>query len=159
MAVRVFGGDTTTRRPLEVALLHQVRLVHILDRLRVLAERRRQRFETDRAAGELIDDRSEKRAVHGVEPLVVDLERGERLARDGERHPTVVPHLREVADPLEPAVGDSRRAARAPRDLVRGGRFDLDLEDARGPPHDLLERHRLEQIELVRRTESVAKRR
>ena len=70
-----------------------------------------------------------------------------------------MPDLGEVAHALEPAVRDARRAAGAARDLVRGGRLDLDAEDARGPAHDLLERLGLEQVELVRRAEAVAQRR
>src|SRR6185503_15180904 len=60
---------------------------------------------------------------------------------------------------LEPAVRDARRAPRTSRDLVRRSGFDLDAEDARGSPHDLLERFGLEQVELVRRAETVAQRR
>jgi hypothetical protein len=139
--------------------LHQVRLIHVLDRLRILAEGRRERFEAHGATGELVDDRREQRAVDSVEALVIDLERGERLARDRERHSPVVSHLREVAHSLEPTVGDPRRPSRTSRDLVRGGGLDLDPEDARRAPHDLLERFGLEQVELVRRAEPVAQRR
>src|SRR5437773_8090522 len=116
MTVGVFGGDAAARRPLEIALLHQVRLVDVLDRLGVLAQRRRERFEPDRTAGELVHDRREEHAVDGVETLVIDLERGERLARYGERDASIVPDLGEVAHALEPAVRDARRAAGAARD-------------------------------------------
>src|SRR5262249_1377842 len=53
------GDDPPARRALEEAELEQVRLVDILDRLGLLAERDRERREPDRAAAELLHDRAQ----------------------------------------------------------------------------------------------------
>src|SRR5438034_771046 len=53
----------------------------------------------------------------------------------------------------------TRRASRAKGDLTRGRRFDRDFEDAGGPVHDLLQRLRLEEVEVVDRAEAIAERR
>ena len=74
------GDDAAARRALDEAELQQVRLVHVLDRVRLLAERDRQRRETDRAAAELQQDRGEQLTVDPLEPDPVDLEQLERLA-------------------------------------------------------------------------------
>ena len=68
-------------------------------------------------------------------------------------------HLGVVAHPLQPAVRDPRRSPRAQGDLVRGRGVDLDLQDARGPVHDALQRFGLEKIEVVDRAEPITKRR
>src|SRR5204862_7483270 len=44
-------------------------------------------------------------------------------------------------------------------DLTRRRRFDLHLQDAGGPVHDLLQRLRLEEVEVVDRAEAIAERR
>ena len=70
------------RGALDEAELEQVRLVDVLDRVRLLAERDGERREPDRAAVELLDDRAQEVAVDPLEPELVDLEQLERLARD-----------------------------------------------------------------------------
>ena len=74
--------DAAARRALQEAELEQVRLVDVLDRVRLLADRGGERREADRAAVELLDDRPQQRAVDALEPALVDLEQVERLARD-----------------------------------------------------------------------------
>ena len=61
-------------RALQEAMLHEERLVHLLDRVRVLADRRADRVQSDRAAVELLDDRLENARVHVVEAERVDVE-------------------------------------------------------------------------------------
>ena len=51
------GEDAAARSPLQQALLEQVGLQHVLDRVLLLADRHRQRREADRPAGELGRDR------------------------------------------------------------------------------------------------------
>ena len=77
------GGDhPPPRGPLDQALLEQVWLVDVLDRVLLLVHRGGERGEAHRPAGELGRDRVEDRAVVAVEPRGVDLEQAERLARD-----------------------------------------------------------------------------
>ena len=79
------GDHAAARRALEEAELEQVRLVDVLDRVRLLAERDGERRQADRAAAELQGDRLEQLAVDPLEPLLVDLEQLERLLRDRRR--------------------------------------------------------------------------
>src|SRR5437763_1813550 len=65
------GGErrhAAARRALQVALLDEVGLEHILDRLGILADGVREIVEPHRAARELLDHREEQLAVHDVEP-------------------------------------------------------------------------------------------
>src|SRR5437868_4817798 len=110
MAIGTVGRHAAAWRPLEVALLQQVWLVYVLDRLGVLAHGGGERLESDRSAAELVGDRAEETSIAVVETRVINLEGRERLARDRQRDVAVVPHLGVVADPLEPAVRDARRA-------------------------------------------------
>ena len=64
-----------------------------------------------------------------VEPGGVDLQQAERLARDIAGDHARAAHLGEVAHPLQQAVGDPRRAARALGDLPLAVGLDLDPED------------------------------
>src|SRR5437588_9219688 len=59
------------RRPLDEAELEQVRLVDVLDRLLLLAERRRERREADGPSLELLRDRAEQLTGFAVEALLV----------------------------------------------------------------------------------------
>src|SRR5207248_8003567 len=72
-------GHAAAGRSLEEALLKQVRLVHVLDGVGLLAHRHRQRGEPHRAALELLADRAEDVAVEAVEAGMVHLEQVERL--------------------------------------------------------------------------------
>ena len=76
------------------ALLDEERLVHVLDRLGLLADADRQRRQPDRPAAELLAQRGEHRPVDLVEPEVVDAEQRQAVAGD---------------------VGGDRAVARAPR--------------------------------------------
>src|SRR5207302_3053383 len=106
-----------SRRALDEAQLQEIRLVHVLDRLLLLAERRGERREPDGAAFELDRNRAQELARLAIESLLVDLEQVQRLARDLVRDRALVPHLRDVAHAAEDAVRNARGAARAARDL------------------------------------------
>ena len=82
MRAAELGDDASARRALQESELEQVRLVDVLDRLRLLAERDRERREADRAAAELLDDARRSVAVEPLEPRLVDLEQRERLLGD-----------------------------------------------------------------------------
>ena len=57
MAVGQRRRDAAARRPLQVALLDQERLQHVLDGVAFLADRRGEVVHADRAADELVEDR------------------------------------------------------------------------------------------------------
>src|SRR5438094_5230431 len=57
VAVRARRGAAAARRTGEEPLLHEERLVDLLERSRVFAHRRRDRGQADGAAFELLDDR------------------------------------------------------------------------------------------------------
>src|SRR4029453_8065339 len=78
MLVGVTGGDAAARGAHDEALLDQIGLDHILDRAALLAERRRETLDADRAAVKLLDDRHQELAVHHVEAERVDVEHVER---------------------------------------------------------------------------------
>ena len=52
MAEAAIGQHAAARRALQQALLHQIRLDDFLDHVALLAQRRRQRLDADRAAGD-----------------------------------------------------------------------------------------------------------
>src|SRR3970282_841653 len=54
--VRLRRGDAAARAALQVTLLDQVGLDHVLERAAFLAERRGQRLDPDRAAVQRLDD-------------------------------------------------------------------------------------------------------
>ena len=62
------GGLAALRGAHHEALLHEEGLVHILHRVGVLRQRRRQRGQTHRTAAELHAKHFQKAVVHSVEP-------------------------------------------------------------------------------------------
>ena len=80
MLARAFRRDAALRGAIEEAELQEVRLVHVLDGLDLLADDRRNGSSANGAGGEFLDDGSEQSAIRRVEPLV-DLERPSRSWR------------------------------------------------------------------------------
>ena len=127
------GRAAPARRALEEAALEQIRLVDVLDRVRLLADRDRERREPDRAAAEALADRAAGSRGRGG--------RGPRGRPRAGRAPRpaapasiapVAAHLGVVAHALEQPVGDARRAAaRARRSRARPPSSICDVEDAR----------------------------
>src|ERR1044071_3828438 len=72
MLVGPGGEHATARSALQQALLKQVGLEHVLDRVGLLADRHGQGREADRPAGELGRDDIEQGAVAGIEPAGAD---------------------------------------------------------------------------------------
>ena len=151
--------DAPARRAIEEADLDQERLVDVLDRVLLLADRRGDRVQADRAAAELVDDRAQQLAVDLVEPVLVHLEQLEARVRDLERDRAVGAHLRVVADAAQQPVDDARRAARPLGDLGRGGRVDRHVQDPRRAADDFLEVRRRVELEAVDDAEARAQRR
>ena len=151
--------DATARRAHDQALLQQVRLVDVLDRVLLLADRNRERREADRAAAELRADRPEDVAVEAIEAALVDLEQIQRLGGDPGVDVAAAADLGEVSHALEQPVGHARRAARARGERLGPGGVDLHAEDARRAADDLPELGRVVQVEPWRDPEAVAQRR
>jgi hypothetical protein len=68
------GGDAAARRAVDEPDLQEVGFVDVLERAGILADRRGERGDADRAAAELVDDGEEELAVDLVEAVVVDLQ-------------------------------------------------------------------------------------
>ena len=151
--------DAAARGSLDQAELEEVRLVDVLDRVLLLPERHRQGREPDRPAVELVHDRAEEIPVDPLEPLVVDLEKSQRLAGDIDSHGAVVAHLGDVADAPQDPVGYPRRPARAAGNLVRCLVGDLDAEDPRRAPDDAGELLARVEVEAIGDAEPIAERR
>src|SRR6185312_14995336 len=78
------GGAAAPRRPLQEASLEEVRLQHVLDRVRLLADRGGQRRQSHGAARERRADRLQQLAVVAVQTFVVDLQQLERGVGGGD---------------------------------------------------------------------------
>src|SRR5206468_6017969 len=157
--VRERRRDAPLRRAREEALLDEEGLVDVLNRVALLADGRGERVDPDRPAAELVDDGEEEGAVHLIEPRLVDVEQGERIARDGPRDPPLGTHLGEVAHAAQQPVRDARRAARTARELGPTVLVEGDAEDRRRAAEDLLEILAPVKVEPERRAEAVAERR
>ena len=70
----------------------------------------------------------------------------------------VMADLREVAHPAQKPIGDTRRAARARRDLPRAGGVDLDAEQGRRAHDDALQLLRGVQLQPQLHAEAVTQR-
>ena len=115
MLVGAARGGAAAGGAVEEAVLQEVRLVDVLDRVGLLADGRGEGVHARPAAAELLDDGEEEAAVHLVEAVGVDLEEGEGVAGDGDGDGAVGPDLGEVAHAAQEAVGDAGRPAAAAR--------------------------------------------
>src|SRR4029077_16611448 len=116
--ISALGEDASGRGPLEQALLQEIWLEHVLDRVLLLADRDRQGREADRAAAELGRDRVQQGAVTAVESLRVDLEHFQGPSGGRGADLAAPLHLGEVPNPLQQAVGDARGATRTGGDRL-----------------------------------------
>lgn len=101
----------------EIAFEDEVRFVHFLDRVGLLADGDRQGIHADRSAVELGQDRFEDALVHFVQAVFVDLQHGEGGVGDGLGDAAVVADFGEIADAAEHVVGDARGTAAAAGDF------------------------------------------
>src|SRR5688572_20880030 len=125
------GRRAAARRSIEESDLNEIRLDHLLDRVFVFVDRRRDGPEPDRSAAELLDDRQQELRVGLVETERVDLESIEGLVGDLRSHPAVVEHLGNVAYAPQKTIRDPWRTARAARDLDGTVVVDVDAENVR----------------------------
>jgi hypothetical protein len=93
VTVRAFRHHAASRRSLEEAELHQVRLHDLLDRVLLLADRSGKRRQANRAAAELVDHDVQDRVVEVVESSIVDLEQLEAAVSGGLFTPDTSPDL------------------------------------------------------------------
>lgn len=85
MAVGGQRGDAPARGALQVALLDQVGLDHILNGFALFTNARSNVVQPNRAAVKAVNDRLQQLAVHQIEPLRIDIEHGERAVGDLQR--------------------------------------------------------------------------
>src|SRR5215211_3165267 len=146
------------RGAFDEALLEQVRLVYVLDRVLLLVDRGGEGREADRAAGELGRDRGEDRAVVTIEAGAVDLQEAQGIPGDLARDESRAADLREVPHPLQEAVGDARGPPRAFGDLALAVALDPDTENLGGAAHNPRQVLGFVMLEPVADAEAVAKR-
>src|SRR5436190_2708201 len=133
------GREAAARRSLDESELDQVRLDHVLHRVRLLADRGRERRQADRPSGERLDHGVEHGVIQPVQSQFVHLEHRQAGAGDVAGHPTVVADLGHVTDPPKETVGDPRGPTGSSGDLVGPLAVGADVEDPRAPEHDLLQ--------------------
>jgi hypothetical protein len=126
MPIRQRGAHAAARRALQEALLDQERLEHVLDRVALLADRRREVVDADRPAAELVEHR--RSSLRSITSSPTRRRRASQRASATARviAPSRAPRRSRARGAA--AVDDARRAARAPRDLERAVGIDLDLE-------------------------------
>src|SRR3954453_9605782 len=149
-------GDPPARSALYEALLEQVGLVDVLERVLLLRNHDRKRAEADGAAVELLADGRENPPVEPVEPLSVDFEQIQRGRGDPAVDRAGVAHLRVVANALEQPVGPARGPAAAAGDRLGPRLVDRRPEDAGAADHDRPELAGVVEVEPVRYAETVA---
>src|SRR3989449_4103422 len=101
MSVRGSRGAPAAWRAGEEALLHEERLVHFLERARILAHGGGDGGEPDRATLELLDDGLQDPAVHVVEPELVHVEPPQRPGGDPRPDLPAGAHLCVIAHALQ----------------------------------------------------------
>src|SRR3954469_6587451 len=153
------GGGAPARCPLQEPTLQEVGLVDVLDRVRLLAHRDRERRQPDRPAGEADAHRVEDLAVGAVEAEAVDLEQLERGVGRRAVDDAGAADLGPVAHALEQPVGDARRAAAALGDRPPAAVVERHAEDRRRAPDDPREVVGAVGLEAVLDAEAVAQRR
>src|SRR5262249_28352773 len=121
MPVRRCGGGAAARGARQESLLHQERLLALLERSPIFADGGGDRRESHRAPVELLDDRLQDAGIHVVESELIDVESFEGFRRDGCRDRSAGAHLGVVPHPLQQAVGDTRGAATAAGDFGDAG--------------------------------------
>ena len=100
-------------RARQKTLLQQIRLIDVLERHGLFANRRRERFQADRPAVIEFDDTAQHPPVRRIEAHLVHFQAQQRGVGDLFGDDAVGAHLRIVAHALEQTVGNARRAARA----------------------------------------------
>ena len=136
MPVGLQRDTASARRTAEKADLHQIRLINILQGDRFLANRGGKRIQSDRAAAIVSDDACKHRTVNIVQPKFVNFQRAERHVRALPVDRAAAAHLRKIAHTAQQAVGDTRRATAAARNLKRARVLARHIQNARGAFYD-----------------------
>ena len=144
------------RCPHDVALLDQIGLQYIFDRVPLLAQRRSQVVDSYRPAIELVDHGQQQTTVEVVEATLVDIEQVQCLVGDHPGNVALPPDLGEVAYPAQQAIGDSRRTAGALGDFRRALRLDLQAENAGRPTDDGRQVLDVVELQALDDTEAIA---
>ncbi len=121
------------------ALLQEIRLDDLLDGVARLRQACGDRLDADRAAAIVQRDQAQIAMIERVEPARVDFELRQRAVGELGIDRARALDGREVAHAPKQASRDARRAARAPRDLVRAFVGERQAEQPRAAPHDLFE--------------------
>jgi hypothetical protein len=145
-------------RAQDQAALQEEGLVGVLDGVGLLAHALGQRGQPDRLAPEAAAQRLEDGPVHLVQAELVHPEEVEALGRRRSVDGAVAPHLGEVADPAQQAVGHAGRAPRALGDPRRPLLVDLDLQDPGRALDDGPQVGRRVEVEAADEAEAVAQR-
>ena len=110
MCIGLLRDAAPSGRSGQKADLHQVWLIHILQRHRLLAYGGRQRVQTYRAAAIFFNNGLQQPSIYVVKTQLVYLQRQQRLVRYGLGDNAVGHHLGEVPYPPQHPVGDTGRA-------------------------------------------------
>ena len=159
MIVRRLCDAPASRRAAEKAYLHEIRLVNVLDRDRLLSDRRGKRLKPDRTPAVKSDYNLKHPSVNIVKSEAVDLKTAECIIGDPAVDNTVAFDLCKVADALEQAVCDTRRSSRSRRDLSRTVFIDRYLKYSRAAPDYRRKVLNAVKLQLQHHTEPVAERR
>ena len=121
--------------------MNQIGFHDIFERPLVFPDRGRKRIETNRPTRELLDERRQEQSIEPIEPRIIHIEalEGEPRGVQPDTIRVAVPHGREVPNPAQESIGDSRRSSRASGDLVGRLRFDFHAKQTARSKHDLLE--------------------
>ena len=127
------------RGAVEVAFHDEIRLIDLLNRVRLLAHGHGERIHADRPAAEFHDDGFEDAFVHFIQAVLVNFQHRQRAVSDFLRNAAVVPDLRVIANAPEQVVDDARCAAAATGDFMRAGLLNFDLQQTRRAEDDFLQ--------------------
>ncbi|KAG0926324.1 hypothetical protein G6F31_018429 [Rhizopus arrhizus] len=152
-------GHAAARGAHQEALLDQVRFDHVFQRATFLGQRRGQRFDAHRATIEVIDHGLQQAPIELVEALRVNLQHLHRGLRDSLVDVATGLDLGIVAHAAQQAVGDTRRATRAARDLASAIGGAVDAEDAGRAAHDPGQLFDAVELQALDDAEAVAQRR
>ena len=116
------GQQPPPRCALHKAFLNQVRLDDLFDDVALVAERRGQSFDADRAAAIIFCDAAQIAAIHAVEPTPIHLEPLEGRVGGGRIDARQPLDSGKISDPAQQPHRDARGAACPPGDFRRAVR-------------------------------------
>ncbi len=159
MSVRRRRSAAAARRTAQKADLHEIRLVNVLNRDGLLADRRGQRFQPDGSAVVKLDQRVQQAPVVRVQSDLVDLQAVERQLRGFGGDVPPRNDLGEIPDAFQQPVRNPRRAAGTRRDFERAVRLDGNSENLSAPRYDARQLARCVKLQPQHHAEAVAQRR